>query len=77
MLERGGARARSHRFSSCEGVACGEAEPLGGPGYEWRRLVSQYSVIPPPLLPPLVDRRPVLCSEIPSYWDRLGAATMG
>ncbi|MAE71027.1 MAG: hypothetical protein CME06_11245, partial [Gemmatimonadetes bacterium] len=44
-IERSGAeRADLHRSAGKEGVACGDAEPLGGPGGEWRQPAVQCSV---------------------------------
>ncbi|MAE69918.1 MAG: hypothetical protein CME06_05560, partial [Gemmatimonadetes bacterium] len=41
-----GARAEARRSSGKEGVAFGDAEPVGGPGYEWRLPANQCSVLP-------------------------------
>ncbi|MAE72414.1 MAG: hypothetical protein CME06_18330 [Gemmatimonadetes bacterium] len=45
MLEQGGAGVEARRSGGGEGVAFGDAEPLGGPGFEWRRPARQCAVL--------------------------------
>ena len=46
FLEQSGASAESRRSGGTEGVAFGDAEPLGGPGCEWRQSACQCAVLP-------------------------------